>query len=390
MGKKVLFIIDSLTCGGAEKSLVSLLPLLDRKKYELHLWMLNRGGEFESLLPADVIVEHDPRRSTMGKLKSFLGQMMFSFMLRFNRCVGHKEHPAETLWKSKGWAMTGIPGDWDVAIAYQQGLPTYLVASKIKAKQKMAWVNTDIFKAGYNVVFNLRHLNEMDHVIAVSQTLSSMIAKHMTTIVQKLVTILDVLNPQLITTLADAETPPDLPKHDINSCPLLVTVARVSPPKNYLLAVETASSLRAKGIDFHWLFVGDGPDMPNVKSRIDELRLNDAVIPIGVRTNPYPYMKACDVYVQTSRFEGFGLTVGEAKILHKPIVSTNFTVVTNQLTDGKNGLIAEMNPESLSTAIIKMLKDNNLRQRVVDNLKKDHNNTSVTEVKKVEQLLDED
>lgn len=388
--KRVLFIIDSLTCGGAEKSLVSLLPLLDRKKYELHLWMLNRGGEFESLLPADVIVEHGPRRSTMGKLKSFLGQVMFSFMLRFNRCVGHKEHPAETLWKSKGWAMTGIPGEWDVAIAYQQGLPTYLVASKIKAKHKMAWVNVDMFKAGYNVEFNLRYLNKMDHVVAVSQTLSSMIAKHMTAIAPKLVTILDVLNPQLITTLADAETPPDLPNHDMGSCPLLVTVARVSPQKNYLLAVETASALRSKGIDFHWLFVGDGPDMPKVKSRIDELKLNDAVIPIGVRTNPYPYMKACDVYVQTSRFEGFGLTVGEAKILHKPIVSTNFTVVTNQLIDGKNGLIAEMNPESLSTAIIKMLKDPHLRQCVVENLKTEYNQTSVTEVKKVEQLLDED
>ncbi|MDY6258553.1 MAG: glycosyltransferase, partial [Bacteroidales bacterium] len=365
MKKSILFIIDSLTCGGAEKSLVSLLPLLDREKYELHLWMLNRGGEFESLLPADVILEHDPRRSTIAKLKSFLGQVMFSFMLRFNRCIGHKEHPAETLWKSKGWAMTGIPGEWDVAIAYQQGLPTYLVASKIKAKHKMAWVNVDMFKAGYNVEFNLRHLNKMDHVIAVSQTLSSMIAKHMTAIAPKLVTILDVLNPQLITTLADAEIPPDLPKHDINSCPLLVTVARVSSPKNYLLAVETASALRSKGIDFHWLFVGDGPDMPKVKSRIDELKLNDIVIPLGLRTNPYPYMKACDVYVQTSRFEGFGLTVGEAKILHKPIVSTNFTVVTNQLIDGKNGLIAEMNPESLSTAIIKMLKDPHLRQCVV-------------------------
>lgn len=385
-----MFIIDSLTCGGAEKSLVSLLPLLDREKYELHLWMLSRGGEFESLLPADVIVEHGPRRSKMGKLKSFLGQVMFSFMLRFNRCIGHKEHPAETLWKSKGWAMTGIPGEWDVAIAYQQGLPTYLVANKVKAKHKLAWINVDIFKAGYNVVFNLRHLNKMDHVIAVSQTLSSMIAKHMTTIAPKLVTILDVLNPQLITTLADAEIPPDLPNHDMGSCPLLVTVARVSPQKNYLLAVETASALRAKGIDFHWIFVGDGPDMLKVKSRIDELKLNDIVIPLGVRTNPYPYMKACDVYVQTSSFEGFGLTVGEAKILHKPIVSTNFTVVTNQLTDGKNGLIAEMNPESLSTAIIKMLKDPHLRQCVVENLKTEYNQTSVTEVKKVEQLLDED
>lgn len=388
--KRVLFIIDSLTCGGAEKSLVSLLPLLDREKYELHLWMLSRGGEFESLLPADVIVEHGPRRSKMGKLKSFLGQVMFSFMLRFNRCIGHKEHPAETLWKSKGWAMTGIPGEWDVAIAYQQGLPTYLVANKVKAKHKLAWINVDIFKAGYNVVFNLRHLNKMDHVIAVSQTLSSMIAEHMTTIAPKLVTILDVLNPQLITTLADAETPPDLPNHDMGSCPLLVTVARVSPQKNYLLAVETASALRAKGIDFHWIFVGDGPDMLKVKSRIDELKLNDIVIPLGVRTNPYPYMKACDVYVQTSSFEGFGLTVGEAKILHKPIVSTNFTVVTNQLTDGKNGLIAEMNPEALSTAIIKMLKDPHLRQCVIENLKTEYNQTSVTEVKKVEQLLDED
>ena len=286
--------------------------------------------------------------------------------------------------------MTGIPGEWDVAIAYQQGLPTYLVASKIKAKHKMAWVNVDMFKAGYNVEFNLKHLNKMDHVVAVSQTLSSMIAKHMTAIAPELVTILDVLNPQLITTLADAETPPDLPNHDMGSCPLLVTVARVSPPKNYLLAVETASALRSKGIDFHWLFVGDGPDMPKVKSRIDELKLNDIVIPIGVRTNPYPYMKACDVYVQTSSFEGFGLTVGEAKILHKPIVSTNFTVVTNQLIDGKNGLIAEMNPESLSTAIIKMLKDNDLRKRMVENLKTEYNQTSVTEVKKVEQLLDED
>lgn len=390
MKKSILFIIDSLTCGGAEKSLVSLLPLLDREKYELHLWMLNRGGEFESLLPADVIVEHGPRCSKMGKLKSFLGQVMFSFMLRFNRCIGHKEHPAETLWKSKGWAMTGIPGEWDVAIAYQQGLPTYLVASKIKAKHKMAWVNVDLFKAGYNVEFNLRHLNKMDHVIAVSQTLSSMIAEHMAPIAQKLVSVLDVLNPQLITTLADAETPPDLPNHDMGSCPLLVTVARVSPQKNYLLAVETASALRSKGIDFHWLFVGDGPDMPKVKSRIDELKLNDIVIPLGLRTNPYPYMKACDVYVQTSRFEGFGLTVGEAKILHKPIVSTNFTVVTNQLIDGKNGLIAEMNPESLSTAIIKMLKDPHLRQCVVENLKTEYNQTSVTEVKKVEQLLDED
>ena len=109
-----------------------------------------------------------------------------------------------------------------------------------------------------------------------------------------------------------------------------------------------------------------------------------------MQTNTYPFMANCDIYVQTSSFEGFGLTIAEAKILGKPVVSTNFDVVHDQITHEQNGLIAEMAAEALADNILRLLKEDSLRIRIVDNVKKEHNTTYFTEVKKVEQLLDAD
>ena len=107
-----------------------------------------------------------------------------------------------------------------------------------------------------------------------------------------------------------------------------------------------------------------------------------------MRSNPYLYMARCDVYVQTSSFEGFGLTIAEAKILGKPVVSTNFDVVHDQLKHGENGLIAEMTPESVAGNIIHLLENDNLRNQIVANVKRENNNTYISEVKKVESLFD--
>ena len=109
-----------------------------------------------------------------------------------------------------------------------------------------------------------------------------------------------------------------------------------------------------------------------------------------MRPNPYPFMARCDVYVHTSSFEGFGLTIAEAKILGKPVVSTNFDVVHDQLKHGENGLIAEMTPESVAENIIHLLEDDNLRNQIVANVKREKNTTYISEVEKVEKLLDAD
>jgi glycosyltransferase involved in cell wall biosynthesis len=108
---------------------------------------------------------------------------------------------------------------------------------------------------------------------------------------------------------------------------------------------------------------------------------------VGMTPNPYPYMALADVYVQTSSFEGCGLTLNEARILNKPVVSTNFPVVYNQIKDGENGLIAEMTPESLAEKIMMILNDEVLCERLIEGTKKEVNATVHTEPKKVMELL---
>jgi len=96
---------------------------------------------------------------------------------------------------------------------------------------------------------------------------------------------------------------------------------------------------------------------PCVEKLIREKHMTDCITLLGEQANPYPFMAAADIYVQTSRFEGFGLTIAEAKILNRPIVSTNFPVVYDQITDGQNGLIAEMNSESIAQKILQLYEN---------------------------------
>jgi len=136
--------------------------------------------------------------------------------------------------------------------------------------------------------------------------------------------------------------------------------------------------------------VGEGSERAKLQRLITDYKLEGNVIILGYKENPYPYMANCDVYVQTSISEGFGLTIAEAKLLGKPIVSTDFKVVHDQLTHGENGLIASMNPESVASNIHLMIENEELRNKIVNNLKKENNDTYHKEVIKVENLLDED
>ena len=91
--------------------------------------------------------------------------------------------------------------------------------------------------------------------------------------------------------------------------------------------------------------------MIQVQKQLIAYHLKGCLFPVGAKENPYPYIKNADIYVQTSRFEGFCLTLAEARALHIPPVSTNFDVVYNQLRDGENGLIVDMTPKAIADAL---------------------------------------
>lgn len=383
--KKILFVIDALVCGGAEKSLIALLGLLNRKKYEVHLWMLDRGGVFESLLPEDIIIEEHPYYSSSEHLKYKLAHYRYSLTYRYLGFIKKNEHKAETLWKCLR-SVYKVPDDYyDVAVAYQQGFPTFLVATKVKAAKKVAWVNINLFNTSYNLDFICKYYDKMDAIVSVSKELDDLLREGLPKYNDKYVCVYDILNPYLIRKQAKEEIPESVL---FESNTVFVTTGRLAIQKNHLLAVESAKILRDKGLNFKWLFVGNGETRPIIESKIRDYHLEDFIILIGERINPYPYMARCDVYVQTSSFEGYGLTIAEAKILGKPVVSTDFDVVHDQIKHEHNGLIAEMTPESVADNILRLINDADLKNRIIANVNKEKNTTYMTEVEKVENLFD--
>lgn len=373
--RKVLFFIDSLTYGGAEKSLISLLPLLDYSKVQVDLMLVGRGGGFEQYVPKDVRIV-DIQRSWSPSFR--LGQFCFSILRRLMKT----RHGAEVKWMAMHRMYKDWTTEYDVAVAYQQGFPTYYVAEKVRAKKKYAWVNADIKSAGYDETFNRHFYESYDLVVPVSDVLCDLMKQTAYVNPQKLFTVYDILNVDLIRQMS-LEKVEGLTLQGST----IVTTGRLALPKNYLLAVETAALLKQRGLDFVWYFVGDGPERGHIEEAIKRHALEEQVKLVGLTPNPYPYMAMADVYVQTSSFEGFGLTLNEARILHRPVVSTNFPVVYNQIRDGENGLIAEMTPESVADKILMIVNDEALRNRLIEATKKEINTTSITEPQKVMELL---
>ena len=383
MKKRLLFIIDSLNCGGAEKSLISLLPLLDYSRLDVDLLIFNRGGVFEKYLPPQIhIIRHNLYESGhINRINRFIHQLIFSFRIRY----GKKRHGAETHWRAMHEVVNRLRGEYDAAIAYQQGLPTFFLAMKVEAKKKIAWINADVFEAGYDMNYCKQFYDKMDNVVAVSEKLSEKLGTRAPWMKQKLCCIYDIINPDIVHRLA-LEPVDDM---SIESGEIsIVTVGRLTKPKNHLLAVDAAKVLKDKDVAFKWFFVGEGEMRPAIEGRIRELGLDQNVHLLGLKENPYPYMANADIYVQTSSFEGFGMTIAEAKILQRPVVSTNFDIVHDQIIDRKNGLIAEMTPESVANCIIELSRDKRLKDTIVENLGNEVNSTSVTEPAKFMRLID--
>ena len=108
-----------------------------------------------------------------------------------------------------------------------------------------------------------------------------------------------------------------------------------------------------------------------IESQISGKGLQDRFILLGSRSNPYPYFAACDIYVQPSLYEGFGITLSEAKMFAKPIVTTDFGTAYDQITDGENGMMVEMDPKAIADGIIKMVKDREFTEKCMETLREE-------------------
>ncbi len=366
---KILFMINSMNMGGAEKSLSSLLNLLDYERYEVSLQMINRGGDFEKLLPPQVNIlpqipyfefcSQPPAEQIISGKVSFLKiRLQVHSQLKRNARAGSPLHPTQAFWAGAKNAFDMLPGEYDVAIAWGQGTPTHFVAEKVNARKKIAWVNVNYEAAGHWPAFDEPYYEEYDNIVCVSEKLRSIFVNVFHRYGKKTVTILDINNPKMIMSMADQLV--SLPGEDGLT---LVTVGRLVPQKGYDIAAKAACLLKKRGIKFCWYVIGGGDSTP-IERDIIQYGIGDCFKLLGAKANPYPYMKAADIYVQTSKFEGYCLTLAEARMLNVPCVTTNFDVVYAQMIDGENGLVVEMNAEAVADGIIRLATDPELYQHI--------------------------
>ncbi|MHA7139545.1 glycosyltransferase [Rossellomorea arthrocnemi] len=378
MKKNLLFIMNNLNCGGAEKSLVTLLQSIDYSKYNVDLYLFKHEGLFMRKIPKQVNILEQPnefRYFNMPLKKALVESLLkMKFSIALGRvCTGvvykvekNAFRSDQRVWKYVSIALRDIEREYDSAIAYLEMAPIYFLVEKVNAKNKIGWIHTNYTNSGMDRTIDEPYFNKLNNIVTVSSECAKSLQRNFSHLKDKIQIINNIVSPKIINSLA--KTKKEIIKSQDHLT--IMTVARLCEVKGIDLAIEACEILVAQGFRIKWFVIGAGSEGEKTyyKNLIQAKGLEKHIILMGVKENPYSYMDQADIYVQPSRFEGKSIAVEEAKILQKPIIVTNFSSAKDQIMHNENGLIVKMDPASISEGIKELLIDESLRNKFIEKL----------------------
>ena len=338
MKRKVLFLIESLAGGGAEKVLTTLVQHIDKEKFDVTVCAISGGGKYENDIKQAVkyhsILESPELCRGMNKLWYLI------------------KHHLIYQWLPMSWVYRlFVPKGNDVEIAFVEGFATKLMAASCnKHAKKIAWVHCDLLHNHWTRKIYCKNAEEIcysrfNSVITMSKTqqesLSQLFSLH---------TIKVCYNP------VDTDAIQKLSSEKIQHfekqslCLRIVSIGRFTEVKAYDRLLRVIHRLKTEDRRCELWLLGDGTDRNKLEAYISENNLSDDVTLWGFQSNPYKYLRQCDLFVCSSISEGFSTAVTEALILGLPVVSTEVSGIREQLTNGC-GIITENNEEALYLGI---------------------------------------
>jgi len=393
MTKKRIFIsMHYLELGGAEISLIGLLQALDYSKYDVDLFVHRHQGELMQFIPNDVnllpeITSYACIESPMKEafLKGQYGIVWGRLRAKWRaRQYQPKDASLPQCAVFQYIAQEVEPylpsleqfGNYDLAISFLQ--PHNYVLSKVRAKKKACWIHTDYTKVEFDVDAELPVWTAYDYVVSISPDVTKTFLQVFPTLSNKIVEIENILSSKFVRERAEeTDVTNEMPKNEktVN----VLSVGRFSDAKNYDNVPDICRRVRENGIDLYWYIIGFG-DETLIRQKIHEAGMEDYVIILGKRTNPYPYMKACDIYAQPSRYEGKSVTVREAQMLGKPVVVTNYATAKSQIQDRIDGVIVPMDNKGCAEGMSVFIRNEELQKDIVNYLHgHDYGNTDEAE-----------
>lgn len=396
MKKNLLFVMPSLSAGGGQKSLVNLLSQIDYELYNVDLFLFSKTGVFLNSIPKEVNILHFPKKyevftskltnSIVNFLKAgqvTLAYSRFMFFIK-NRIINNSTISEQYTWKYLSKSFEVLEKEYDAAIGYLEKSPVYFVVDKVKAKKKIGWIHTNYSSSGMDCHFDYSYFEQLDNIVTVSDECAKSLENSFVYFKHKVRVVYNIVSPKIINNLSNSGVLEGFMCD--NNYTNIITVARLSHEKGIDIAIKSCRLLMNKGYKVKWYVLGEGKEKKTLENLIESNGLKENFKLLGLKENPYPFIKKADIYVQPSRYEGKSIAIDEAKILNKPIVVTNFSTAKDQIENEVNGLIVDMKPEAIVTGIEKLIKDTKLKHSLASNLSKENLGTE-EEIYKLYKIL---
>ena len=408
MKKRIFISMHYMEIGGAEMALVGLLQALDYTKYDVDLFLHAHRGEMMQFIPNEVnllpeIKEYAhiecPMKQALldGYWGVLFGRLKAKWLTkRYLRKKGVTESAAGLQYVAD-CVSPFLPslhknGEYDLAISFLQ--PHNYVAEKVKAKKKICWIHTDYSVVDVNAEHELPIWSAFDHVVSISDDVTKTFLQTFPSLESKIIKIENILSPKYVYHRADEFDaldelqPTEMDRHTIN----IISIGRFTFQKNFenipniCKRVNSRLSTFDSQLSIRWFLIGFGGDEQLIRRMIAETGMQDHVIILGKKSNPYPYIKACDIYVQPSRYEGKSVTVREAQMLCKPVVVTNYPTAKSQIQDGIDGKIVPLDNEGCAQGLADFIMNTELQKQITEYLKT-HDYGNETEIHKIYSLI---
>ncbi len=360
--KDILIVVDSLTTGGLEKTLIDLCNNIDYTKYNVDVYLFNDGRDLVPQLNSNVNLLPDSpyystvfNQSVLKSVKTLLKQkrvdLAFYRIYRFIKVRLGKKGFSHKDWDFQKKTMLKIDKQYDVAIGFAEGTAGYYVADCINAKVKNVWIHTDLKKVGTNRVLDIMAFERADNICTVSQNSKNSIAELYPQFEEKIkvFTLPSLFDFDDIDRLASE--PNEMDKNAI----CIVSVGRLVELKGFHLCVEPCKRLVDEGYNIKWYVCGDGPQREALEELIKQYGMEEHFILLGNKSNPYTYINGAEICVQPSSYEGLSLVIYEEKYLKKPVVCTGIKGNLEMIADRENGLVVERDGNSIYIAVKQLL-----------------------------------
>ena len=372
--KKLLFVINTLGYGGAERAMLDLFEVIKDEPYDISLFVLTGQGELIHELPShihllnqnytDISVLTDEGRKQLMKsvLQAGVGKGLFlkefGYLVKNLVRMLEKKHVMldKLCWRILSDGAPEFKEEYDLAVAYLEGGATYYVADHVKAKKKAAFVHIDYGQAGYNRNLDQGCYEKFDHIFTVSDE----VKEHFLTMYPEYMYKVSVFNNLINRDRIERMSLKGKGFEDDFTGYRILTIGRLAQQKRYDIAIETMRLLKLKtDVPVRWYVLGEGELRNKLEGLIEKYGLTKDFILEGIRKNPFPYYRNCDLYVHATGYEGKSIAIQEAQILGKPVLATDCSGNREQIQHGIDGRLCALDPDVISDEIVWMIKHPN-------------------------------